>query len=273
MIDTHRLAESLTTRFGLGVEVSDREMPSGWQLTIYPSGIAPTISFRIEIHLGWRTINAKFVPGNFASELVDKMNSASESQKAAFSIFSDSLRRKGAKLDLKINSISCDPEDHTLWPLDWIHIEITMRKVGVITETDEGYNVNSVFPWASSFFGLITSLLPLEDSDTSEPNDDEGSRKAFQVKRFERSARNRAACIEIFGTSCQICSFDFRSIYGPLGEGFIHIHHITPLSEIGMRHQVNPKTDLIPVCPNCHAMLHRKTPALTPQELRFLLQQ
>lgn len=272
MIETHRLAESLTTRFGLELEVSERKVSSGHELTIYPLDIAPTISFKIEIQLGWRTINAKFKPGNYASELVHKMNAATNTQKAAFSAYSDSLISKGANIDLKINSVACDPKDQNLWPTDWMHIEISMKKVGVITEKNEGYDMNSVFPWASSFFGLASSLLPLEDAGITEAYDEEGAWRVSEVKRFERSARNRAVCIEIFGTSCQICSFDFQSTYGPLGEGFIHIHHITPLSEIGMQHQIDPRTDLIPVCPNCHAMLHRKTPALMPQELRKLLQ-
>jgi 5-methylcytosine-specific restriction protein A len=37
---------------------------------------------------------------------------------------------------------------------------------------------------------------------------------------------------------------------------------------IGPNYQINPEKDLIPVCPNCHAMLHRKSPPFLPDEIK-----
>ena len=54
-------------------------------------------------------------------------------------------------------------------------------------------------------------------------------------------------------------------------KGFIHIHHLIPLSGIKQDYRLNPETDLIPVCPNCHAMLHRRDPPFTPEELKARL--
>ncbi|RME44545.1 MAG: HNH endonuclease, partial [Chloroflexi bacterium] len=56
--------------------------------------------------------------------------------------------------------------------------------------------------------------------------------------------------------------------YGELGKGFIHVHHVIPLSEIDSRYEVDPINDLCPVCPNCHAMIHREEPPLTIKQLR-----
>ncbi|WP_206431606.1 HNH endonuclease [Deinococcus psychrotolerans] len=64
-----------------------------------------------------------------------------------------------------------------------------------------------------------------------------------------------------------------EEFYGPVAYGFIHVHHSKPLSEIGERYTVNPETDLMPVCPNCHAMLHRTQPPLTTEQLRELIQE
>ena len=50
---------------------------------------------------------------------------------------------------------------------------------------------------------------------------------------------------------------DFENMYGELGKGFIHVHHIVPISMIGKEYKIDPIKDLVPVCPNCHAMLHR----------------
>ena len=62
--------------------------------------------------------------------------------------------------------------------------------------------------------------------------------------------------------------FDFASVYGPLGEGFIHVHHSVPIGTIKEEYKIDPKTDLTPVCPNCHAMIHRAEPPLGVEELR-----
>lgn len=86
----------------------------------------------------------------------------------------------------------------------------------------------------------------------------EGAIKTTKINKYERSSIARRKCIEYHGCRCAICNLSFEEIYGELGEGFIHVHHIVPLNEIGKEYQVNYKTDLIPVCPNCHAMLHRK---------------
>lgn len=43
------------------------------------------------------------------------------------------------------------------------------------------------------------------------------------------------------------------------------------VSSFGGEYYLDPKKDLIPVCPNCHAMLHRKNPPLEPAELRQII--
>ena len=101
----------------------------------------------------------------------------------------------------------------------------------------------------------------------------EGAKKQVLVNKYERSAEARKKCIEYHGCRCTVCCMDFGETYGEVGQGFIHVHHIVPLNEINQEYKVNYKTDLIPVCPNCHAMLHRaingKAPTL--EELQWKL--
>ncbi|MCJ7766342.1 MAG: HNH endonuclease, partial [Thiovulaceae bacterium] len=73
-----------------------------------------------------------------------------------------------------------------------------------------------------------------------------------------------------FGYNCQVCDFDFELIYGNFGKDSIHVHHVIPLSEIGASYEVDPIKDLIPVCPNCHLILHRYN-APTINELKAIL--
>ena len=101
----------------------------------------------------------------------------------------------------------------------------------------------------------------------------EGGRISVQVNRYERDPRLRSECLKAYGAICRICDFNFESTYGDLGAGYIHIHHIKPLAEADGKHLVDPILDMIPVYPNCHAMLHGRTPALMPDELKLILKQ
>jgi 5-methylcytosine-specific restriction enzyme A len=99
----------------------------------------------------------------------------------------------------------------------------------------------------------------------------EGATRRITVNAYERSEEARAECILHHGARCQICGFDFEARYGEIGRGFIHVHHLCSLASIGAEYKVDPVEDLLPVCPNCHAMLHRREPPLSPGELRDLL--
>jgi 5-methylcytosine-specific restriction protein A len=77
-------------------------------------------------------------------------------------------------------------------------------------------------------------------------------------KKYERNPKNRLAAIIIHGCKCACCGFDFEKFYGERGAGFIEIHHNKPLYSLEEEIVINPKEDLIPVCSNCHRMIHRK---------------
>ena len=100
----------------------------------------------------------------------------------------------------------------------------------------------------------------------------EGASVRVGVNAYERSHAARRRCLEEHGHACAVCDFDFERAYGELGRGFIHVHHLRPLSEVGEGYEVDPVLDLKPVCPNCHAMLHARHPAVPIEELRALRQ-
>lgn len=96
----------------------------------------------------------------------------------------------------------------------------------------------------------------------------EGAKKQVTVNSYERDPKARQACIDHHGTACKCCGFDFEKVYGELGKGFIHVHHIKPLHTVGEDYKVNPITEMIPLCPNCHAMVHRDTEVLSVRKLK-----
>jgi 5-methylcytosine-specific restriction endonuclease McrA len=120
--------------------------------------------------------------------------------------------------------------------------------------------------WASS----AATIYPDELQDTRYF---EGLGQQITVNRYERNIKARDACLEHFGTSCFVCGLDLRTRYGDVAKDLIHVHHTTPIASINASYEVNPEKDLIPICPNCHAVAHRKTPPLTPAEIRKLLKE
>jgi 5-methylcytosine-specific restriction enzyme A len=95
----------------------------------------------------------------------------------------------------------------------------------------------------------------------------EGKSKDIIQTRYERNPEARKRCLTHYGYSCKVCSFNFENHFGEVGKGFIHVHHINPISEIGREYEIDPIKDLIPVCPNCHSMIHSKRPAFTIDEI------
>ncbi len=96
----------------------------------------------------------------------------------------------------------------------------------------------------------------------------EGAVQTVVVNTYERDSQARAKCLAKHGYNCSVCGMNFKEVYGEIGEGFIHVHHKKPLAAIRQEYELDPVKDLAPVCPNCHAMLHRIAPPLSIAELK-----
>lgn len=134
-------------------------------------------------------------------------------------------------------------------------------------------------------YNLIVSLSDIKKNGLSGLNDlSQGTSSAFESEilegakkqRFssiyERDPKLRQQALTIHGYSCAICEFNFEKTYGEIGKGFIHVHHIKPLASSGET-KVNPRKDLIVVCPNCHSIIHRhKNSIIDHTELKKIFQ-
>ena len=96
----------------------------------------------------------------------------------------------------------------------------------------------------------------------------EGASKSVELTVYERNATARRLCLEHYGPSCQACDMIYQDKYGPIGADLIHVHHVTPISEIGAEYQVDPIRDLVPLCASCHHVVHRRSPPHTVAEIR-----
>ena len=132
--------------------------------------------------------------------------------------------------------------------------ELFNEELKKIRECTEWHKLSDYLGLDLTFTNTEAFVLPEEV-----PTDSfEGAKYKITVNAYERDKTARMNCLNYHGYTCKVCGFNFEEKYGSIGKEFIHVHHIVPLSTIGKTYKVNGIKDLIPVCPNCHAMLHRK---------------
>lgn len=124
--------------------------------------------------------------------------------------------------------------------------------------------------------GIAPTTHPTNDLNQGQPaameSEEEGQPNQRYVTIYERNPKLRAEAIRIHGTTCKACGFNFGKAYGDYAEGFIHVHHLKPMSTNKGPTTVTPKTDLVPVCANCHAVIHRRRDmTLSIEELRSMM--
>jgi 5-methylcytosine-specific restriction protein A len=91
------------------------------------------------------------------------------------------------------------------------------------------------------------------------------------VTRHERNKKARKKCIEHYGCSCNVCGKSLSEIYGDVAKDYIHIHHIREISLIKEKYEIDPVKDLRPLCPNCHSIVHLKSPPYELDEVKRML--
>lgn len=100
----------------------------------------------------------------------------------------------------------------------------------------------------------------------------EGKKSSKFVTIYERDQRLKKLAKSYHGTTCYACGFNFEDFYGEYAKDFIHIHHVVPVSEFGQSKVVDYKTELVPVCANCHGIIHRKKDrTLSIDELKSMI--
>lgn len=95
----------------------------------------------------------------------------------------------------------------------------------------------------------------------------------------ERNMALRRACISYFKSIhngeliCECCGFNYSKAY-KIEDEYIEIHHRFPISQTEGEHLVNAETDLVPLCANCHRMIHHgqggKGNCISVEELKQL---
>jgi 5-methylcytosine-specific restriction protein A len=265
-----QINERLTEQYGVEIQSSC----SSNIIDVRPIDIQRGSGFVIRSTLGWRNVNVELVADNFAGNLIRIMGDADGQKKILFSGIASTIVSSSTELIMRVNGNKANPLDPVSWPLNWNQLDLKLTRMPVVSEELSSLELQElIVELTGKLFGMVLCLIPMEETviDETSLGLPEGAISQVEVNRYERSALNREACIMIHGCVCKVCGFDFRKVYGELGQGYIHVHHVTPVSQLGPSYIVDPSKDLIPVCPNCHVMLHRRNPPLTVDELKSIV--
>jgi 5-methylcytosine-specific restriction enzyme A len=252
----------------LGLQLGGRVADG--QLTLSPSAHAPNESFSIRFHPGWRSAEAALSPGTFAGPMVRSMGEASEDAKLLFCGYVAALRKEGVHVEMRINGSTVDAANHTSWPDLWTSFDVSLRKSALVFDLNNDAELMPVADLLlTPLVGMAMALIGTEGEDALE-GDVEGTPVQYLATRYERKKLNREACIRIHGSVCAACGFNFGKVYGDLADGYIEVHHIESLALSGPV-RIDPATDLVPLCSNCHSVVHRVSPPLPIAELVRLI--
>jgi hypothetical protein len=119
---------------------------------------------------------------------------------------------------------------------------------------------------------IITSPYYSPDEVQPEASLKEGAVKQININAYERNSQARQLCLEKYGYKCSVCEMSFAETYGKAFAGYIHVHHLVPLKDIGETYNIDPVKDLRPVCPNCHAVIHHGDTIRTITDVRKMLE-
>jgi hypothetical protein len=161
--------------------------------------------------------------------------------------------------------------EDTLNRLTWHNLGY---RFGAVVGPSDAEEIDAVYEHLAQLYDDIRpdglSGLPGEFADGSTMV--EGAACRVTVNAYERNREAVRRCKAARGTSCVICGFDFRAVYGAEFAGFIHVHHLRLLSKVGREYVVDPVEDLCPVCPNCHAVIHHGGRLRSIEEVKQLLE-
>jgi 5-methylcytosine-specific restriction protein A len=116
-----------------------------------------------------------------------------------------------------------------------------------------------------------------EPTDTPLPKDVDPKRvpagqwREFSGTHYEREPGPRMTCLHYHGYRCQGCGYKMADIYGVVAERIIHVHHLTPVSTLPKGYRIDPINEMVPLCPNCHSVVHARKYPLTIKQLKRTL--
>lgn len=263
------IARLVQTQLGLEVHATQHKDGGGEFIEVALAQTPPSSSFLVRFRSGWRSAEASFVPGTFSAPLLAQMATAYGESRLTFATFCTALSVRRLRLTFRINGTDAETAADAQWPAQWGACEIIVRTPHMEINPDDIAQAHALIAdTVLPLFGMLAALIGVADDISS--GGPEGTPIQTLVTRYERKAVNRSACIALKGSACVVCGFDFARQFGPLGAGYIEVHHTTPVSSMGPDYVLDVAKELEPLCANCHAMAHREVPPVPIGRLRSI---
>jgi 5-methylcytosine-specific restriction protein A len=254
----------------LGVNLIDSKVPegSGYTFALRIKELSQPVGFEIRVKQSLMSTSAKLFLDNYPADLLGVFNVSFASRKEEILSVIESISTLGFQYVLNINDKSIlDIKPEAKW--NSIEFEISKK---ISNYLDASSCLKQTVLMALSIIVPLVTLPNESNLENLEPEfETEGAKSQIYVNKYERSRINRAICLSIHGFVCAGCDLRMSDLYGPIGEGVIHVHHIEPVSLMDSPRKLNPAVDLVPLCPNCHVIVHRKTPPIPIEELKDVL--
>lgn len=273
MLDATSISRSLTERFGVHMTGEARKDADGLRAEFRPADLAHTRGFSVGVLIGWRTVDVHFAPATYGRQVLSAMALAEPEKRSLFHTFIQSAINSGAEVTFQINGQNLGTAETEVWPTDWKSLTFRFSKGPMSIDGSKPDVVEGLaLAWSSRMLGSVLSLMPLEAIEQPPDGEAEGGGHQALITRYERSTLNRQACMDFHGRICKVCGFDFEKVYGPIGEGYIEVHHVESLARLAPGTILNPAIDLVPLCSNCHSMVHKRRPVpFTVNELKDMI--
>lgn len=241
---------------------------AGWALS-YQAQAESGLSFDVLLAVGFRSVEVTLRPARFSGPLVRAFAANLAMNPSAWRQQLDRARDGGCAVTVYVDQeILVEIEDLPEAEYRQLEIECVVRTVDRGAAAREAAAISA----CRAAVSLILAGLDFQATEIIEDLS-EGSKIQVEVNKYERNPVARMQCIAHYGPECWVCDLNFAEAYGELGDGYINVHHrVLVSSYAGQSYVVDPVRDLVPLCPNCHMMIHRRRPPLEPAELRAIMQ-
>ena len=266
----YKLKHQLERRFSMPFDVTSSSIDGEVHYICCPTNEEQMLfEVKVYIHNQIRLI-VEINPQKYGGYILNEMALASVEKRKCFFAYKQMLVDKGARVNFLVNDNNLTED---IWPVTWKSFYSKITKIPIPESNDSDFSVT--LEWMQYGIDLIFSLLTISDLDDNIGYDHaiqtEGTPQEIRSIRYERNPRNRELCLHMKGYTCAICGMNFYDTYGTIGKDFIEVHHTTPVSEMDENFVLDIERDLVPLCSNCHSMVHRKNPPYSIAEMKDIL--
>jgi 5-methylcytosine-specific restriction protein A len=200
-------------------------------------------------------------PEKYSAKFVSQMSQSTYEQRKKFISIWNSIGSKF--INLSINNEQVNQDAFLNNKSIWNSFFIKFTKAPICEDTGSQSITDSVLNFIHDIITMVLSLVDFEIEGFSE-----GKLSKIEVNKYERNPVNRRICLLAKGYVCAVCGFDFQQTYGNIGKDYIEVHHTIQVSEMEADYIVKPLEELVPLCSNCHSMIHRTKPMLSVEFLK-----